>query len=162
MGPFGPALALACRIVLAAVLAVAAAGKVVGRDELPARLRAMGIAARWSRAVAVGLPVAELAVAIALVAVPRSEVPALAAIVLLLAFTGFLLRAARHAVPCACFGAVRNDTATTVAGAIVRNGLLVALAVVATGTIAGARPLGTTVVALVAATVAGAAIARVA
>ena len=161
MGPLGPALALACRIVLAVVLAVAAAGKIIDHAELPARLRAVGIIA-GARALAITLPIAELATAIALVAFPHSPVPAIAAIALLVAFSGFLVRTMRQGVPCPCFGAVRVPHATTAADAIVRNGLLVALAVLGTGAIDGARPLGTTVVALAAGAVAGAAIARVA
>jgi hypothetical protein len=133
VGPLGPALALACRIVLAGVLAIAAAGKA-----------------------------AELAVAIALLVDFHSPVPGVAALVLLLAFSVFLVRTARRAAPCPCFGAVRTAAKTTAASAVVRNGVLVALAVLATGTAERARPLGTVVDIAVAAAVAGIAITRVA
>src|SRR5690349_6968598 len=161
MGPLGPALALACRIVLCIVLAVAAAGKLIDHAELPARLRAVGVDA-GSRAIAVGLPIAEIATAVTLVAFPHSPLPAIAAIALLVAFSGFLVRTTRYGEPCPCFGVVRVPQAATAANGIVRNGLLVALAVLATGGIDGARPLGTIVIALAAAFVAGVAIARVA
>lgn len=162
MGPSGPALALACRVVLAAVLAIAAAGKIADHAALPARLHDAGLGVRGARMLAVGLPAAELAVAIALLVDHQSPVPGIAALVLLLAFSVFLVRTARRAVPCPCFGAVRTAATTTAASAIVRNGVLVALAVLATGTAARARPLGTAVDAAVAVLVAGFAIARVA
>src|ERR1043165_6646442 len=97
MGPSGPALALACRLVLAVVLAVAGVAKIADRRALPGRLRAMGIAPRWSEPVAVGLPIVELGVAVALVAAPRSALPAVAALVLLAGFTVFLVAAVRRA-----------------------------------------------------------------
>jgi hypothetical protein len=162
LGPFGPALALASRVVLAAVLVIAAAGKVADHRALPARLQEMGVGGRTARALAVWLPVAELAVAVALLVDHHSPAPGIAAVVLLLAFSVFLIRTARRAVPCPCFGAVRTTTATTAASGVVRNGALVALAVLATGTVTGARPLGTIVDLAVVAAVAGVAIARVA
>jgi hypothetical protein len=147
MGPVGPALALACRIVLAAVLAVAAVAKVVDRRELPDRLLAMGIAPRaLAVSVAVALPVVELAVAISLVVVPHSAWPAFAALAMLGGFTGVLLATVRRAVPCPCFGAVRSGPPGSVAGVVMRNGLLIALGVLATGSITGARAGGTAVV----------------
>jgi hypothetical protein len=162
MGPFGPALALGCRIVLAAVLAVAAVAKIADRRALPGQLRAMGLARPWDARLAVGLPVAELVVAVALIAAAHSELPALAAVVLLVAFTVFLVATIRRAVPCPCFGAVRAGKEHSGPAAIVRNGFLIALAVVATGSISGARPGGTVVAAAVGAAVAALAVTRVA
>src|SRR6266700_2040094 len=143
MGPLGPALALACRVVLALVLTVAAVAKIVDRAALPGRLRAMGIAPRLSAPVALALPIVELAVAAALVAASGSPLPALAAISLLVAFTAFHRAAAGRAVPCPCFGTVRSGRATSAPAAIMRNGLLAALGVLATGAVDGARPGGT-------------------
>ncbi|HEX4493420.1 MAG TPA: MauE/DoxX family redox-associated membrane protein [Acidimicrobiia bacterium] len=162
MGPTGPALALACRIVLAAVLVIAAVGKIADHAQLPARLQEAGVGARGARMLAIGLPATELVVAIALLLDFHSPIPGIAAIVLLLAFSVFLVRTARRAVPCPCFGAVRTGARTTAAAAVVRNGVLVALAVLATGTAERARLLGTTVDFVVVAAVAGLAIARVA
>ncbi|MDQ1465784.1 MAG: hypothetical protein QOH10_199 [Actinomycetota bacterium] len=164
MGPSGPALALACRLVLAVVLAVAGVAKIADRRALPGRLRAMGIAPRWSVRVAVGLPIAELGVAAALVGAPRSPLPAVAALALLAGFTVFLVAAARragHAVPCPCFGTVRTARAASGPAAIVRNGVLLALGVIATGPVDGARVGGTLLAAGVAAA-ATVAVARVA
>ena len=162
MGPVGPALALACRIVLAAVLTVAAAAKVADRAALPGRLRAMGMAPRWSAAIAVGLPIAELAVAVALVAVPGSSLPAAAAIALLVAFTVFLLASVGRGVPCPCFGAVRTAHVASAPAAIVRNGALLAVGVLATGPVDGARTAGTIAAAVIVAAGAAVAVAHVA
>ena len=160
MGPFGPALALACRIVLAVVLAVAAGAKITDRAALPARLRAMGMAPRAATPVAVGLPGAELVVAAALVAVPGSWVPAAAAIALLVAFSAFLLATAQRAVPCPCFGTVRTDRVVSLPAAIVRNGMLLAVGVLATGSVDGAKVGATLAAGAIAA--AALAVARVA
>jgi hypothetical protein len=162
MGPLGPALALGCRIVLAVVLVAAAGAKVADRHALPARLQAMGIAPPWSARVAIALPVAEIAVAVALVGAAHSGIPGLLAVVLLGAFTVFLLASSRRAVPCPCFGTVRTASAGTGQGAIVRNGVLIAVAVIATGAVDGARVGGTVVVSLLGMAVAALVITRVA
>jgi hypothetical protein len=158
MGPLGPALALACRIVLAAVLGFAAVAKVVDRRALPGRLRAMGITPPGlATAVAIALPVVEVVVAIGLIVAAHSAVPAIVALVLLVGFTAFLLATLRRAVPCPCFGSVRPEAAAAGPAAVFRNGILLALAVIATGSAAGARVGGTGVAAmLVAAVAAGA------
>jgi hypothetical protein len=162
MGPLGPAVALGCRIVLAGVLAVAAVAKVVDRAALPGRLRAMGVARPWDARLALALPVVELVVAVALVGTARSPLPAIAAVVLLGAFTVFLIASIRRGVPCPCFGAVRTATAVSGPGAIVRNGLLMALGVVATGSVDGARPGGTITVVVIGAAAAALVVTRVA
>ena len=162
MGPLGPALALGCRIVLAAVLAVAAIAKIADRRALPAQLLAMGIKRPWDARLAFALPAAEIAVAIARVAAPHSDLPALAAVVLLTAFTVFLVISIRRAVPCPCFGAVRAGSGDAGAAAILRNGFLIGLAVIATGSISGARPAGTLAVAVVGAALAAVAVTRLA
>jgi hypothetical protein len=162
MGPFGPALALACRIVLALVLAVAAVAKIADRHALPGRLRAMGVTPRWSVRLAVGLPIVEVAVAVALVAAPRSSLPAFAAVALLGGFTVFLVATVRREVPCPCFGTVRTARAVSGPAAIMRNGVLLALGVVATGPVDGARVGGTLLAAAVVASAAALAVARVA
>jgi hypothetical protein len=162
MGPLGPAIALACRIVLAGVLAAAAVAKVADRRALPARLRAMGAAQPWDTRLAIGLPVVELLVAVALVGAARSALPAVAAVVLLGAFTVFLVASIRRRVPCPCFGTVRTARAASGPGAIVRNGLLMGLGVFATAPVDGARTGGTVVVTVVGAAAAALAVARVA
>ena len=93
MGPFGPALALACRIVLAAILAFAAVAKIADGRALPGRLRAMGVMPRWfSVWIAFVLPVVELAVAATLVFAPGSAFPGLVALALLVRLLGLPAR----------------------------------------------------------------------
>jgi hypothetical protein len=162
MGPYGPALALACRIVLALVLALAAVAKINDRAALPGRLRAMGVAPSWSQPIAIGLPVAELAVAVALGLAYHASWPAVAAFVLVAAFTVFLVATARRAVPCPCFGTVRTARVTSLPAAVLRNGVLLALAVLATGSVDGARAGSTVVVAAIVAAGASVAVGRVA
>ena len=163
MGPVGPALALGCRIVLAVVLVAAAVAKIANRRALPAQLQAMGIAPPWlSASLAVTLPVGELAVATALVAAPHSSAPAAVAIAMLLAFTIVLLVTVRRAVPCPCFGVVRSTRAGSVPGAVMRNGYLIALAVLSTGSVGGARTGATLLVAAIGCAASAAVVARVA
>jgi hypothetical protein len=160
MGPLGPALALACRIVLAAVLAVAAFAKIADRRALPERLRAMGVAAPVSVRAAVALPVVELALALTLVLVPRSPLPAITAVMLLGGFTVFLAVTAGSAVPCPCFGTVRTARPGTGATAIARNGVLLAIAVLATGSVDGARPHATLLCTAIVGVIAAVAVTR--
>ena len=162
MGPFGPALALACRIVLAAVLTTAAVAKIADRRALPARLRAMGVAPAWfSVLLAVALPAVELVVAIWLLLARESALPALVALALLIAFSAFLLATVRRAVPCACFGTVVTGRAAAAPESIVRNGLLAAMAVLATGSADGARAGGTIAIGAVVAAAALRSVTRV-
>jgi hypothetical protein len=160
MGPSGPALALACRIVLAGVLAVAALAKVADRRALPARLRAMGVAPGTSVRAAVALPVVELALALTLVVVRGSALPAIAAVALLAGFTVFLAVTVRRAVPCPCFGTVRTARAASGPTAIARNGILLAIAVIATGAVDGARPGATLLFSTIVGSLAAAAVTR--
>jgi hypothetical protein len=137
MGPVGPDLAAAARVVLALILLWSAAAKIRSWNALPSDLRAFGISQRLAPSVAIVLPGAELAVAVLLVAWWSSPVPGLVAVVLLVVFTVFLLRATARGAPCPCFGAA-GDQAAGAAG-VVRNGVLAALAVLATGDPHGAR-----------------------
>jgi hypothetical protein len=130
------AVALAARIVLALALAGAALAKLRDREHVVAQMAAL-LGARLGTIAAAGVPIAELAIAIALVARPGSGLPGLAAVVLLLAFTVVLVRAQAQHVPCPCFG---GGATAAPAGprAVLRNGVLLALAVLATGNVSGA------------------------
>jgi hypothetical protein len=127
--------ALAARVVLAAVLVVSAISKLRTRDAVRAQMLALADDRAFTAIVSV-LPAVEIVVAIALVAV-WSAVPGIVALLLLALFTGVLLRAQARHVPCACFGAGAAD-APVGPGSIVRNGVLAALAVLATGDPSGA------------------------
>ena len=91
------------------------------------------------------LPAAELAVGVLLVAW-RSAVPGVVAGLLLVGFTVVLLRARARRVPCLCFGAAKVDTPVGPA-AIIRNGVLAALAVFAIGSPSGASAGATVAIA---------------
>lgn len=140
------ALALAARLVLAGTLAWAAAAKVRARDALPAQLASFGMPAVAVAPLAILLPLAEAALAVSLVAWPRSSWPAWAALVLLGAFTVVVAARLRDRVPCPCFGA---SAAPVGPATLVRNALLMALCLLATAPVEGARPLATVATALV-------------
>jgi uncharacterized membrane protein YphA (DoxX/SURF4 family) len=123
-------LALVSRIVLALVFVVAAVQKLRSRRAVEASMAAL-VGARLAPIAAVAVPVAEVLLAVALLVFRESPVPALVAIVLLLGFTAVLVRALARHEPCACFGGGASHTPVQ-PGAIVRNGVLLALAVLAT------------------------------
>jgi Methylamine utilisation protein MauE len=129
--------ALAARIVLAAALTVSALAKLRSRAAVQQQV-ALLVSDALAPVLAPALPAAELLVAVALV-VWWSPVPGVVALVLLAAFTVVLVRAQARRVPCLCFGAAAVDAPVGPA-AIVRNGVLAALAVLAIGTPTGARP----------------------
>jgi hypothetical protein len=114
--------------VLAAVLAYAAVGKLRRRAETREQFVAL-LGARVGPAVALVLPYVELAVAVALV-VWWTAVPGIVAAALLLAFTAVLVRAQVRKLPCACFGA--SSGAPVGGGAVLRNAVLIVLAILAT------------------------------
>jgi hypothetical protein len=125
-------------VILAAVFAVAALAKARQPAATARSLAAFGIPA--PALVARVLPVAEAALAVGLVVVPGPA--AWAALVLLVGFSVVLAVGRRHGVtsPCACLGGGSGRGATgadeepaTPAAELVRNGLLAAAAVLATG-----------------------------
>ena len=124
------ALALAARIVLALALASSAIAKLRSRDAVRHQVATL-VSVRAAPVVTLLLPATELLVAVALVSW-WSEVPGIAAVILLAVFTVVLVRAEARRVPCLCFGASKLDTPVGPAG-VVRNGVLAALAVLAIG-----------------------------
>jgi hypothetical protein len=136
------ALALAARIVVAAAFVVAALQKLRALSAMRAQLEGFGVPGPLVGASVAVLPAAELVTAAALLALPRSSVPPFIAVGLLAVFTGAVIgnlsRGRRP--PCPCFGAGASDVPIS-ARTVVRNGWLLALAVVATGSIDGADPL---------------------
>jgi hypothetical protein len=123
-------------VILAAVFGVAALAKARHPAATARSLADFGIPAPGL--VARGLPVAEAALAVALVTVPGPA--AWAALVLLVGFSVVLAVGRRHGVttPCACLGggaagADGDGEVAAPAAELVRNGLLAAAAVLATG-----------------------------
>ena len=117
----------AAALVLAAVFGWAGLAKLRARDATERTFRAFGLAA--PRALAVGVPVTELILAVGLVLVPSWA--ALAALAVLVGFSTILARAMRAGVDvgCGCFGTARRAPVSFVE--LVRNGLLALGAVVA-------------------------------
>lgn len=119
--------AYACAVLLAAVFVVAGAAKLARPAETVAGFSALGLPA--ARVLGRAVPLAELAVAVTLLALPAAG--GASALVLLTVFTAVLVRAIRSGTtaPCNCFGAA---AATPVSGAdVARNAALAALAVAA-------------------------------
>jgi uncharacterized membrane protein YphA (DoxX/SURF4 family) len=106
-------------------LVLLAAGALKARDpSWPESARRFGL----PRPAAIALPWLEVAIGALLVAQYGGRATALAALVLLAAFTaGVALRVSRHDdVPCACFGAL--STARVTGRTLARNVVLIALA----------------------------------
>ena len=132
----GATVAVVARITLAAAFGLSAGAKLAHPGAFADGLTGFGVPA--PRLVARALPPVEAAVAILLVAVRREPWPAFLAVALLAVFTGFVVAnlVAGGAAPCPCFGppGTRPVSASTVA----RNGYLIGLAVLGTGSTAGA------------------------
>lgn len=139
-------LGYACALLLAAVFVRGGAAKLARPQVTATGFAALGVPAAVVLAGAV--PVIELLVAVALVAAPRAG--AVAALVVLAAFSAVLGRALRAGAdaPCACFGTARTDPVSTTD--LVRNGLLV---VAAAAALTAARPASPSPGAVVAAAV---------
>jgi uncharacterized membrane protein YphA (DoxX/SURF4 family) len=115
--------------ILAVTFAWAGIAKLVGFSRWRAALEGFGLAGPARRAALVGVPVAELVVAVLLV-VGLREVGAALALALLAAFSGAILVAARAKgarLPCGCFGGAKERDYRWM---LVRNGALAVLAAV--------------------------------
>ena len=138
-------LSLAARIVLAAVLAIAATAKL--RSRTISREQTVALVGEGAgSAIATALPFVELAIAVALL-LWWTAVPAVVALVLLLAFSAVVVRAQLRRLPCPCFGgAGRGEAAGPMS--LVRNAVLAAYAVLATASPSGAQAGATIVLTL--------------
>ncbi len=128
-------LVLLLRLLLAGVLAGAAAAKLADRPAVREMLVGFGLPRRAAVPGAALLPAAELAVASALLPTSLAPYGSLAALALLVAFTGAVAAqlARGRRPPCNCFGAVHAKPIGP--ATLVRNGALIGLAafVVAVG-----------------------------
>ena len=114
------------------VFTVAALGKVADRASFVRALRSQGLTVRWARrTAAVVIPTCELACAIALWIPSLRRAAAVVAALMLVAFTLVLVRSIVTGVKadCGCFGSSARDNVSWVS--VVRNGVLVALALTA-------------------------------
>ena len=118
--------AYAAALLLAAVFVVAAFGKLAARRQTAAGFARLGLPA--SGAMATAVPVLELTTALALVLVPVAG--GVLAIVVLGAFTGFLVDRVKRGVaePCRCLGSPSNRPVSW--EDVARNGAFLAVALV--------------------------------
>jgi hypothetical protein len=121
-------LSVIASIVLAAALIWSAVAKLRSPEATRRRTIAL-LGSTFGTAVARVLPFVELGVAVSLV-VWSSWLPAAIAIALLLVFTVVLVRAQLRNLPCPCFGGGDHVVGSW---ALVRNGALLACAVLALG-----------------------------
>ena len=139
----GATAALVARIDLAAAFGLSAATKLAGRQQVAQALDAFGIPG--SGTVAWALPPVEAGLAWLLVAVRNGAWPAFLAIAVLAVFTAAVVAnlTGGHPAPCPCFGPPAVGARPVSAATVVRNGALVALAVLGTGSTAGASAAAT-------------------
>jgi hypothetical protein len=104
-------LTLLVRLALAAVFALAAVTKFGRRAETESTLAAFGVPGGLRRPVAVALPLAELAVAVALLPAVSTPYAAVAAVLMLAAFSLAIARVLGRGdqVDCNCFGSLGSD-----------------------------------------------------
>jgi hypothetical protein len=124
---------LVARLVLAAVFALAAVAKLGRTAETESTIEAFGLPVHLRRPLAVALPAVELAIAGGLLPAASSPYAAVAALLLLAAFSAGVTRVLVRGqeVDCNCFGSLGDDRITR--STLVRNlVLLVPAALVAT------------------------------
>lgn len=121
---------LSIRCALAVVFIVAAIGKLLDLGGSRRALQEFGVPARAARLGGAVLPIAELAVAIALLLRPTARWGAVGALLLLLAFSGGVARAmSRGEAPdCHCFGQIHSEPAGS--STLIRNAVLAVAAAV--------------------------------
>jgi uncharacterized membrane protein YphA (DoxX/SURF4 family)/peroxiredoxin len=121
---------LAIRMLLAAVFAVAGIAKLRDLDGSRAAMKDFGVPAGLARTAGVLLPLAEIAVAIALVPTVSARWAAVVALLLLLAFIWGIANALRHgeSPDCHCFGQLHSAPAGP--STLARNAALALLAAV--------------------------------
>jgi len=125
-------IAAVARVALAVVLLGAGVAKLTDRRRVVG-LVAEVLGPRAAAPVAIVLPVVEVGLAVGLLALWGSAIPAWVAAGVIVAFTAVLVRALVRGVACPCFG--RLSAARPVGPIdVLRNGALVALAVLASGT----------------------------
>jgi thiol-disulfide isomerase/thioredoxin len=122
-------LLLIVRLAVAITFAVAAVLKLLDRDDTAESIRQFGAPEPLVSAATVALPVVELLVAALLVPAPTAVVGAVAAAVLLTAFSAAILRVLSRgeAVACRCFG--RHSDRPVGPRTLVRNGVLLLLSI---------------------------------
>src|SRR5258708_27900752 len=134
----GATTALVARITLAAAFGFSAAAKLGHGAAFVVGLEQFGVPAPGL--IGSVLPPVEAGLALLLVTVRGEPWPAFLAIGVLALFTGAVVAnlAGSHPAPCPCFGPPSAGARPVSAATVARNGFLVALAVLGTGSTAGA------------------------
>jgi len=134
----GATTALVARITLAASFGLSAALKLGHRSAFARGLEQFGVPA--SGVLASVLPPVEAGLALLLVTVRNQPWPAFLAIAVLALFTGAVVAnlVGGRPAPCPCFGPPGAGARPVSAATVARNGYLVALAVLGTGSTSGA------------------------
>ena len=119
---------LVLRLLLAGVFAVAGVAKLLDAEGSRRALRDFGVSQRLSRPLGLLLPLAELAIAAALVVPDSARWAAIAAAALLAVFVVAIANALRQgrAPDCHCFGQVHSEPAGR--GTLARNAILIGVA----------------------------------
>lgn len=119
---------LGLRLLLAAVFVAAAAGKLASRSRTVETLAEFGVAESIRRPIAIALPLAELAIAVTLLPAATAAWAALAAALLLAAFTAVVARTLLQGreVDCNCFGSLGPSRISR--WTLARNAFLLVLA----------------------------------
>jgi len=122
--------ALALRLLLAVVFATAGVGKLLDREGSVKALGQFGVGGGAARIGGIALPIAELAVAVALIFPPSATIGAIGATLLLVAFIAGISRALLLGInpDCHCFGQIHSAPAGP--STLVRNGVLAAMALI--------------------------------
>jgi hypothetical protein len=134
----GATIALVARITLAATFGLSAATKLAQRRGFVEALRDFGLPR--SDLLSWTLPLVEGGLGLALVLVQGAAWPAFVAIAVLALFTGAVVAnlIGDRPAPCPCFGPPTAGARPVSAATVARNGYLVALAVLGTGSTGGA------------------------
>lgn len=134
----GATLAVVARITLAAAFGFSAVTKLLNQARFTRALAEFGVPR--SEFLAPGLPAVEVALAVLLVTVRDGAWPAFAAIAVLALFTGAVIAnlVSGAPKPCPCFGPPAADAPPVSAATVARNGYLLGLGVIATGSTDGA------------------------
>ena len=157
----GATAALVARITLAAAFGLSALTKLAHRRDFARGLEDFGVP--YATALSFGLPPVEAGLAGLLVTVRHQAWPAFLAIAVLAAFTAAVVAnlVGGHPAPCPCFGPPGAGARPVSAATVARNGSLVGLAVLGTGSTAGASAGATVAGAAVTVTATLAALRRV-
>lgn len=147
----GEVVAMSARLTLAAAFVLSAGAKITRPAAFTAGLAAFGVPA--PRTVAYVLPPLEAGLAALLVALPARSWPAFLAVAFLALLTGAVVAnlAAGRRVPCPCFDPQGGRPVST--ATVARNGALLALAILGTGSAEGADAVPTLALSAVTVTV---------